>query len=136
MLSVHYNGDIVKHPDTAKLYAERMELYSARGRCKFGQREIYCPVYMDYIKRNKQIKHLELFSRCQEYKRKLYPATVFKCTSPAPVKVKIKPINFFRPPVCPYVKELKRRGEIQKTYKIDNSTYRKIASAGHNLIRK
>jgi hypothetical protein len=106
MLSLHFNGDLVQHPDAASNYRRRVAMYDETGRCKHGQKEIYCPAYMKYIKDRPEIKKISEFPRCMLTGDK-----------------------------CPHAKILKERGKIKKEYCIDNKTYRKIASAGHYLIR-
>jgi hypothetical protein len=140
MISLHFNGDIVEHPDTALNYKRRIALYDATGRCKYGRREIYCPAYMDYIKSRPDIKKMSDYPRCvlsgcQSDKLKLNPVKIHKPTARKRKLTTAPNLFITNMPVCPVVKELNRRANIKKQYEITNSTYRRIASAGHYLIR-
>lgn len=42
MLSVHFNGEIVRHKDTKKINEDRQLLYKTEGRCKYGIHKTKC----------------------------------------------------------------------------------------------
>jgi hypothetical protein len=103
---VHLNGDIVVCPDTAEEYIKRQRRYDSEYSCKYGVKEELCCSYSDYFRSLEQPGGMNNnYSRC--------PGGDF----------------------CPFVKKLQKASKRKKTYKIDNSTYRKIASAGQYLMR-
>lgn len=51
MLTVHYAGSLVKHPDTARAYKRRQEYYAEKGKCKHGVTVWQCSDAMKEAKR-------------------------------------------------------------------------------------
>lgn len=103
----HLNGDVVVCPDTAEEYIKRQRRYDKENRCRYGVREGLCCSFSDYIREKTPAGGMPDAMRC-------------------PLAGSGR---------CPKAEQLRQRGKIKKSYKIDNSTCRKIASAGQYLMR-
>lgn len=108
MLSVHFNGEIVRHRDIRLIQHRIKERYSKERRCKYGIQEIYCYTWQEKCIERPEIKKLSEFGMC----------------------------NLCGSDLCPARKKRKQTGNEKKTYKIDWSVYRKLSSAAHYMIKE
>lgn len=107
MLSVHFNGEMVRHYDREIIMRQHQERNEAEGRCKYGLSEIKCAVYInDAVNRVKRTG----------------------CKSGACLLSKSD--------LCPCRKKRVQSGKEDKTYTLDWKTYRKISSAAHWMIKE
>jgi len=107
MINLHLNGDIVRCPDIRAIKIRLAETRLKEGRCKYGIHEIKCPVWVNHCMARPEIKSLSYFGRCY----------LSGCDD------------------CPLRKKRVETGLMQKSYRIDNTNYRKMASAAHDLVK-
>ena len=108
MINVHLNGDIVRCPDISAIHKRKIEINERQRVCVYGIHEYKCRTWFDYCMAQPEIKALSCFGRCS------------LCHSPE----------------CSMHKKRIDTGNMQKTFKIDNTIYRKISSSGHYLIKQ
>lgn len=108
MINVHLNGDIVRCPDISAIQTRLKETRDKERRCVYGLHEWRCRSFFEYCNSKPEIKQLSSFGRC----------TLSGCD------------------LCQYHKQRIETGSMEKTFKIDNTVYRKIASAGHYMIKE
>jgi hypothetical protein len=117
MLNIHLNGDIIRCPDFAAIHRQANAVKYQHFICRFNCFEAECKQWQTYCLIN-QI-HQEHCNLCEEYENKKYKDGVewkmYKCS-----KMQQNYLNAIKP----------------KSYKIDNSIYRKIASSSHFLVKE
>lgn len=108
MINVHLNGDIVRCPNIAAIQTRLKEKNDQEGRCIYGTREIYCEAWIKFVQCQNKIKSFSSFGRC----------TLHCCD------------------LCPMHKKRIDTGKMEKSFKIDNQVYRKIASGAHYMVKE
>lgn len=120
MISMHFNGEMVRHKNMKIIAHRTAEKNAHEGRCKYGCHVFNCSAWLkhclsDYHKeqdllkqKGKEIPKLDKFGIC-----KLNGSSL-----------------------CPQYKERKKQGNTKKTFTIDWKKYRQIASAAHYLIKE
>jgi hypothetical protein len=108
MLSVHFNGEIVRHGDRREISNHIKETNDKERRCKYGLTEIVCPAWRQFCERQPEVKRLSDYGRC----------FLGGCTK------------------CPAFKMRKDSGNKEKWYSITWDVYRKLSSAAHYLIKE
>jgi len=108
MINIHLNGDLVRCPDMRAIKLRLIEKNLKQGRCKFGITEYKCPAWVQYCLEKPQIKQLSYFGRCY----------LSGCN------------------LCPnHIKRIEL-GKMDKSFKIDNTVYRKLSSTAHYLVKE
>ena len=107
MLNVHLNGDIVRCPDSAKIRERANEVRDRHRICKYNYHEDNCKVWNNSIINFQNVKKNNCAGRC----------TLYGTTE------------------CPGHKRQADFGNKEKKFKIDSINYRKVASAGHYLVK-
>jgi len=107
MLTVHFNGEVVRHKDVKAIQAGIKERNDAENRCKYGQQEILCPAWQKLLIDRKEIKSLTNFGHCY----------LSGCI------------------LCPNYKQRIDAGKTKKKFTVDWKTYRKLSSAAHWMIK-
>jgi len=116
MLSLHYSGNIVKHPDTAAAYVERMNRYVEQGRCRYGF----------------------IVSQCEDWKKERYKIRAAGKLSVWPGETVKDRGNKFKINdadqcklgqcgLCPRYRAQVEHGKSEKSFKITNRHYQQIA---------
>lgn len=108
MFSIHFNGDIIRHPDIKAIKTRIAEKYDAEQRCKYGVQKHYCSAFLNFWRESTPVEKL----------KKDFICPLAGCS------------------MCPQHKVRKRTGEMEKTFKIDHLTYRKISSGAHYLAKE
>lgn len=119
MINLHLNGDIVRCPDVQDAKKRLAERRESEYKCKYGIIEYDCQTRNNYHLRHRITdKRCDCHSaRCRDYKEVTDGGMVWKMF------------------VCPhmnlqYIHSLKK-----KSYFISSQTYRKMASASHDLVK-
>lgn len=108
MLSVHFNGEVVRHKDMNLISRYTQERNDKENRCKYGIQFLNCESWVNHLKERPEIKKLSEFGSC----------TMAGCN------------------LCPHYKQRKSAGNKKKTFTIDWKTYRKISSAAHYMLKE
>jgi len=108
MLNVHLNGDIVSCPDAVTIKNNLIERRDASGKCKYGEIEMYCTAWQNYIRNQPEVKPFSAFGRC------------FMCVSP----------------LCPHNQFRRDIGNLKKNFAITPQVYRRAASASHYMLKE
>jgi len=108
MLNVHLNGDIISCPDTLTIKQRLQEERDAARKCKYGEIELLCPAWQNYVNNQPEIKRFSEFGRC------------FMCVSP----------------LCPHNQFRRDIGNMKKNYSITPQTYRRLSSASHFMLKE
>ena len=106
MINVHLNGDIVRCPDISSILARDREYKDKRNICRYNIHESECEVW------KKSITARHKFNDVQ-------PRCMLACSDS-----------------CPGHQKRTLLGKENKSYKVDNSTYRKCASSGMYLYNE
>jgi len=108
MISVHFNGEIVRHRNMKIIAARTIERYDNENRCKYGTLEHSCTAWLKHCREDKRTKIISSYGKCK----------LSGCES------------------CPQYKKRVNQGNKKKTYTIDWKKYRQLASAAHYLIKE
>jgi hypothetical protein len=108
MLSVHFNGEIVRHGDRREISNHIKEVADKEQRCKYGLTEISCPAWRAFCVRQPEVKKLSDYGRC----------FLSGCAK------------------CPAFKQRKDNGEKEKWFSINWKVYRILSSAAHYMIKE
>jgi hypothetical protein len=118
MISVHFNGEIVRHKNMRIIAARTNDKYSKEERCKYGLHYLRCSTWLldnlkDYhkeqdLRKNNKLPKIEVYTACKSS----------GCSS------------------CPEFRKRKKQGNKKKEFTIDWSKYRQLASAAHYLIKE
>lgn len=108
MINIHLNGDIVRCPDMKDIQNRAKEIRDSREICKYGIKEETCSAWQSSLINFQRVKNKNSCGRC--------------------------PLSGFK--LCPEYKRRVDLGKKQKRFKIDNSTYRKMASTAHYLVKE
>lgn len=108
MLSVHFNGEIVRHRDIKAIKYRIKERNDKEKRCKYGVQQIYCYAWTKKCIDSTDIKTISDFGAC----------TLSGCD------------------LCPQYKKRIEIGNKKKIYKVDWNAYRKLSSAAHYMIKE
>jgi hypothetical protein len=106
MINIHLNGDIVRCPDIANMLARNREIKDKHNICRYNVKELDCEVWKQSITAWQKFNDTK--PRCM----------LSGCD------------------LCPGHQKRKLLGSEEKTYKVDNSTYRKCASSGMFLYNE
>lgn len=119
MLSIHFNGDVVRHPNTKRILTDKFKYSLTQGKnCKFGVKEAICATFQDWIK---EIPRERIESRCE---------LCNKFTS-----YKDKDGFIWKNYKCPKQQSNYLNSIKAKSFKIDAQVYRKMSSSAHYLIK-
>jgi hypothetical protein len=108
MISVHFNGEIVRHRNMKVIAARTIERFDSENRCKYGTDETMCQAWLKHCRDDKKIQPISKYGRC----------TLPGCET------------------CPQYKKRIKQGNKKKTYTIDWKKYRQLASAAHYLLKE
>ena len=108
MLSVHFNGEVVRHRDMNAIHRFTQERNDKENRCKYGVQFLNCAVWVKHLQERPEIQKLSTYGSC----------TMAGCE------------------LCPHYKQRKSAGNKKKEFTIDWKTYRKIASAAHYMLKE
>ena len=108
MINLHLTGDIVRCPDISAIHKRAQEIKERHRICQYGYMEDTCQAWQQSLLNWQQsIKNFNC-GRCM----------LAGCD------------------LCPGHLKRKELGNKDKTYKIDNTVYRKMASAAHFLVKE
>lgn len=107
MINIHLNGDIVRCPDTKAAKIRNYERRDANGICKYGVHESSCSAWNDSLKNWQNVKANNDCGRC------MLSGSLS----------------------CPGHRKQVETGRKEKTFKVDNVIYRKMASSAHDLVK-
>lgn len=107
MINFHLNGDIVRCADTSAAKKRHYEQRDARKICKYGITESNCSAWNNSLKNWQNVKYNSDCGRC----------------------------NLSGSINCPGHIKQSELGRKEKSYKVDNVTYRKMASAAHDIVK-
>jgi hypothetical protein len=119
MINLHFNGDIVRCPDTSEAKKKVRERYEHEYKCPFGVLEYDCQVRNNY-----HLKHRIVNERCDCHLR--------SCRD---YKENYEMGFLWREYVCPKMRDQYIHGLKKKTFEISSQVYRKMASAAHDLVK-
>jgi hypothetical protein len=108
LINVHLNGDIVRCPDRAAILLRIAERNDVERRCKYNIREYECERWKEYVLKQPGAKMFSQYGRC-----------VFAYSDSCPMHLKRV-----------------QTGNKKKKFRIDNATYRKMASSGIYLYNE
>lgn len=108
MISVHFNGEIVRHMDSQRINQWKAAQRDNLGMCKYGVAFLNCASWVRYCQDRPEIKKLSSYGSC----------ILGGCNK------------------CPRFTQIKKAGNSKKEYSIDWKTYRKIASAAHWMLKE
>lgn len=108
MINVHLNGEVIRCPDIAAIHRRALEIKDKHKICRYNYLESDCQAWQKSLTIFQTIKRTACAGRC----------TLF-CTNECPG----------------HLRQLER-GNKQKTFKIDGSVYRKLASSAHYLVKE
>lgn len=140
MLSLHFNGDVIRHPDSAANYARRMSGYDQQRRCKYGVKEWECPVYMAWLLKQDKVKRASEYPRCFREGSEIE----IRDDQGRPVKDLPEDItpefikenqDITKLSECPKKRRLQMLGTRKKKFRITSRHYRMLASAGHLMLK-
>jgi hypothetical protein len=106
MINIHLNGDIVRCPDIASILASDREIKDSHNICRYNVKELDCEVWKQSITAWQKFNDIK--PRCM----------LSGCDH------------------CPGHQKQTLLGKSKKSYKVDNSTYRKCASTGMYLYNE
>lgn len=115
MINVHFNGDIIRCPDIAAIQQHTAKIRDDHFICPFGVHQFYCRTWMLYCRKNAKNIHTRLTVHCPLHKK---------------IKYRGKEIY-----ICKKARERYQNSKKQKHFSIDNTNYRKVASAAHHLVK-
>ena len=118
MINFHLNGDIVRCPDISAIQYRLKEYRDNNFICQFGIKEQFCNVWTSFQDLNP----------CSRLNKKCYLCNHYALKTDAEGKI-IKVYS------CPSAQERYLNSLKPKNFNIDNSTYRKLASAAHYLVK-
>lgn len=108
MISFHFNGEIVRHPDMKQVHKYNIARRDQSGQCQNGVVFLNCAAWTEYLKERPEIQKLSSYGTC----------TLAGCKK------------------CPsYCKRIEASNK-KKSFTIDWKTYRKVASAAHYMIKE
>lgn len=107
MLNIHLNGDIVRCPDLSAIKKRIFEQNYAKRICKYNIHEDSCQAWQNSLRSWQNVKNNADCGRC------LLAGSM----------------------LCPGHLKQKETGQQEKSFKIDNTQYRKISSAAHDLVK-
>lgn len=107
MLNIHLNGDIVRCPNIPEIQKRVQEIRDKHRICKYNIHEDTCEAWQSNYKSWMNIKNNGCSGRC----------------------------SLFGSDKCPGYLRQKNHGRKEKTYSIDNKTYRKISSGAHYMVK-
>jgi hypothetical protein len=117
MINIHLNGDIIRCPDIAVI---KERLQKSRDKlliCQFNKTQYNCPQWNNYCRENhSDNNHIRLTKKCD------------LCN-------KFETIKGKRIYKCDKAQERSDNANKIKHFRIDNQMYRKVASAGHYLMK-
>lgn len=108
MLSVHFNGEVVRHKNMMQIQREVKERNESENRCKYGIHFLSCPVWLKYCIERPEVKKISDFGTC----------ILSNCKD------------------CPNYRQRKKAGTTKKVFTIDWKTYRRISSAAHYMLKE
>jgi len=108
MINIHLNGDIIRCPDTAAIYLRNQQIKDTNQICVYGYKESTCNTWNNSLINWQNVKNNNNCGRCM----------------------------LSGSPTCPGNIIQTERGKKNKTYQIDNTNYRKIASAAHYMVKE
>jgi hypothetical protein len=108
MINIHLNGDIVRCPDIKLIKLRSQELKDKKRICKYNYHEDNCSTWQSSLTNWQSVKKNNCAGRC------ILSGTL----------------------VCPgHIRQIDI-GKKEKTFKINNQIYRKLASTGHYLVKE
>lgn len=113
MLNLHLNGDIVRCPDIAEMKKRLAEVRDTHNICRYNIQEAVCPAW-------KSLQQTALNE--SNFDNVKYPYGL-RC-------------HLAGSEFCPGHRKQKNTGNQNKSYKIDNTVYRKLASTAHYLVKE
>lgn len=113
MINIHLNGDIVRCPDISAIKKKIAEDRDARNICRYNIHENQCPAW-------KSLQQTALNEANFDNKRYIYGS---RC-------------HLVGCELCPGHQRQCKTGNQKKSFKIDNTVYRKIASSAHYLVKE
>lgn len=108
MISVHFNGEIVRHPDPDIIQKFVRHKNHDEGRCPYGLCKYKCSTYQYYVRQEPDCFAVSELKQCP----------------------------FYKTDKCPGRAKRKKTGAMDKTFTMDWKTYRKCASAAHWMIKE
>lgn len=108
MLSVHFNGEVVRHKDMNLIHIRTQERNDKENRCKYGIQFLSCSQWVNHLIERPEIQKLSTYGSC----------TMAGCN------------------LCPHYKQRQKAGNKKKEFTIDWKTYRKISSAAHYMLKE
>lgn len=108
MISVHFNGEIVRHRNMKIIAARTIERFDKENRCKYGTDEIKCGAWLKHCHNDNKVQQISKYGKCTLSGSQL----------------------------CPQYKKRIEQGNKKKTYTIDWKKYRQLASAAHYLLKE
>lgn len=108
MINVHLNGDIVRCPDIAAIHLRNQELKDIHNICKYNYQEENCSTWQNSLLSWQNIKSNGCSGHCMLSGSMVCPGHLIQL----------------------------QRGKKEKSFKIDNQVYRKLASAAHYLVKE
>jgi len=108
LINIHLNGDIVRCPDIRAAQLRAIERRDTHNICKYNIHEDSCQAWQNSLMNWQSVKRNNCAGRC-----KLSGSTL-----------------------CPQHIKRVETGRKQKEFRIDNTTYRKIASSAHYLVKE
>lgn len=108
MLSVHFNGEIVRHKDMKAIQVRNQEKNDFENRCKYGCHLLNCQTWVKYCQERPEIKKISEFGGC------VLSGSI----------------------VCPRYKARVKQGNKKKEFTIDWKTYRKVSSSAHYMLKE
>ena len=116
MVNVHFNGDIIRCPDIEAIKADLKFHRSKLFICNFGTEQFYCSDWLKHCKETSDNIHVKFTKQCDL--SKLFELKdgkrIYKCKK---------------------AQERYDNANKIKHYRIDNTMYRKVSSAGHYLMK-
>jgi hypothetical protein len=106
--NVYLNGEVVRCPDTAAIIQRSIEEKERHRICKYNYQEDNCQVWQQSLLNWQSVKKNNTCGHCM----------------------------LSNSDVCPGHRERKQLGSQQKFFKIDNQTYRKLASTAHYMVKE
>jgi hypothetical protein len=108
MINVHLNGDVIRCPDIAAIHLRNAALKESHRICKYNYLEDDCKAWQDSLLNWQSVKKNDTCGRC------MLSGSIL-CSG--------------------HLKQVET-GNKEKSFKIDNQVYRKIASSSHYLVRE
>ena len=108
VINIHLNGDIVRCPDIAAIKKRLYEQRDAHKICRYNVHEDSCNAWQSSLLNWQQVKKNNNCGRC------MLSGSI----------------------LCPGHRKQTETGKQTKTFKIDNTIYRKLASTAHYLVKE